>query len=80
MKVPVKPSITRISSPTCTGSVQAVVVLGLADDVDGVVGGKHQAHVLGVVALGHLGGEACRLGGGRGTGNGERSIAHQSDR
>ena len=30
---------------------QTVVVLGLADDVDGVVGGEHDAHVLGVVAL-----------------------------
>ncbi len=45
--------------------VQAVIMLGAADHVDGVVGGEHHTHVLGVVALGHLRCEPISLGGRR---------------
>jgi len=45
------------------GRYRPVFVLGLADDVNGVEGRKHQTYVLAVVALGHLGGEACGSGG-----------------
>ncbi len=44
---------------------QAVVMLGAADDVDGVVGGEHHAHAVIIVALEHFRREAIRLGGGR---------------
>ena len=46
-------------------SGQAMVCLGTADHVDGVIGGEHHAHVLGIVALEHFHREAIRLGGGR---------------
>ena len=43
---------------------QAVQVLGAADDVERMIGGEDDAHVLGVVALGHFHGEALGIGGG----------------
>lgn len=43
---------------------EAVEVLGFAEDLDGVVGGEDHAHVAGIVALLHLGGEAFGVGGG----------------
>ena len=39
-------------------------VLGAADDVERMIGGEDDAHVLGVVALGHFQGEALGIGGG----------------
>ena len=43
---------------------QAVQVLGAADDIERMIGGEDDAHVLGVVALGHSHGEALGIGGG----------------
>ncbi len=43
---------------------QAVLPLGAADHVEGVVGGEDDAHVPGVVALFHLVGESGGVGGG----------------
>ena len=44
---------------------EPVEELGLADDIDGMVGREDDAHVLGVVALVDFVGEALGIGGGR---------------
>ena len=43
---------------------KVMVVLGATNNVDGVIGGEHHAHMLGIVALEHFRCEAIRLGGG----------------
>ena len=44
---------------------QPMFPLRCTDDLDGMVGGEHHAHVLAVVALAHLRRQPCRVGGGR---------------
>ena len=36
--------------------IQTVIMLSAADDIDGVIGREHNAHVVGVMALEHFSG------------------------
>ncbi len=54
---------------------QAVEVLGAADDVERMIGGEDDAHVVGVVALGHFQREALGVGGGDDVAEGEGLLA-----